>query len=88
MIKADQGMLPDTCGVSVLFSYSTVGYYRPISHMTLGGIGYAVAGFIDNDVCRQAYAEMCERFHLEYQSPVKRNPNSGNNFFFCIFRNK
>lgn len=81
--------LPRTCGVEVIFDFHEEdGYGRHIEDLNIGGIGYAVAGFIDRAYCKQAYEELTQRFHLEYQSPVKMNHNSGNPFFFCIFRNK
>lgn len=78
-----------TCGLQVIFDFQDNCHWgETIYNLYLGGIGYGVAGFINTPICKQAYKELCERFHLEYQSPVKRNVNSGNAFFFCVFRNK
>lgn len=89
-VYAEVDSLPDTCGLEVVFAFDDRRWWgaEAINEMRFGGIGYGVAGFIDDEICKEAYKELCERFHLEYQSPVKRNPNSGNLFFFCVFRNK
>lgn len=49
------------------------------------GTGFFVAGFIDNEICKKAYDYFCKTTKLVYQSPVRLNKNSGNQFFFCIF---
>lgn len=79
-----------TCGLEVVFAFDDKHWWGAVAldGMRFGGIGYGVAGFINDEICKEAYKKLCKRFHLEYQSPVKRNPNSGNLFFFCVFRNK
>lgn len=89
-VYAEAAAVYDTCGLQVVFAFADTCCWgaEALDEMRFGGIGYGVAGFIDDEICKEAYKELCERFHLEYQSPVKRNPNSGNLFFFCVFRNK
>ena len=43
------------------------------------------AEFINNSICKQAYLEMCQRFTKIYQSPVRKNPSTGNELFMCVF---
>lgn len=49
------------------------------------GIGHVVAGFIDNEVCKIVYNYIASKCKVVYQSPVKVNKNSGNEFFFIVF---
>lgn len=80
--------LPSTCGVGVLYEFGDSGtrWSVPIGdNPEEAGCGWYVAGFIDTDLCKEAYANMCEAYTLIYQSPVRRNTNSGRDFFFCIF---
>lgn len=53
------------------------------------GTGYFVATFIDNDVCKRAYYELCDKAILLYQSPPRENPrHSYNEVFVCVFLSK
>jgi len=50
------------------------------------GTGYFIATFIDDDVCKKAYHELCENATLLYQSPPRFNPRHGENeVFVCVF---
>lgn len=50
-----------------------------------GGCGFLSVAFIDDDMCRDMYRQLKEWYPILYQSPIRFNVNSGNNFFFCIF---
>lgn len=53
---------------------------------TRDGTGYFIATFIDDEVCKQAYHELCEKATLMYQSPPRFNPRHGvNEVFVCVF---
>jgi hypothetical protein len=82
------------CGVGILTDFSLldddedVSYYRDelIDGFTPhGGAGFELAGFIDTDACRETYKKLAERFKIVYQSPVRLNKNSYNQFFFVIY---
>lgn len=80
--------LPGTCGLSCFYEFGSSDYGNPISSLSLGGIGYSVAGFVNNRACKTAYEEIKEHYEIVFQSPVKRNRNSGNQFFFIVFKRK
>lgn len=50
-----------------------------------GGCGFSGTGFIANELCKEAYEYMCSTFRLVFQTPVRRNNNSGNLFFYAMF---
>lgn len=54
-------------------------------HKRSGGCGFMSAGFIDNKECKAMYLHLKSMFPILWQSPIRFNTNSGNNFFFCIF---
>jgi hypothetical protein len=54
--------------------------------------GFALCSFakqgnddVWNEGQRQGYLWMCEHYKLLYQSTVRNNANTGNQFFFCVF---
>lgn len=93
-MKCDTDIVPGTCGLGVLYEFDFYNEYGEwdspyeIIDAPLGGIDYAVAGFVDNLTCKEAYEEINEHYDIVYQSPVKRNCNSGNMFFFIVFKRK
>ena len=65
-------------------------YYDPFDRH--GGAGWQLASFAkdyyDKDntqVSKEAYEILCKTRRLIFQSPVRKNKNSGNMFFFCVF---
>lgn len=53
------------------------------------GTGYFVSTFINNDVCKRAYYELCDKAILLYQSPPRLNPrHAANEVFVCVFLSK
>lgn len=83
------------CGVSVINDFIGIDndhqWYTSIEHMDLtqdAGIGYTMAGFIDNDQCQYVYEHIKLNYKIVFQSPVKLNRNSQHKFFFIIFTNK
>ena len=83
--------LPATCGVGVLFDFQERGSrwlgetIDEIKSDMQAGSGWYVVGFINTKTCRAAYEDLISNTKLIYQSPVRRNRNSKNDFFFCIF---
>ena len=79
-----------SCGVGTFTEFSScLQYGRRLDAVeTEGGCGFLLAGFIDTSICRQAYEILAKRFKVVYQSPVRRNTNSGNRFFFVIYDTK
>lgn len=49
------------------------------------GTGLVLAAFVDTPVCRKAYEKITEKWPVLYQSPRRRNRNSGRDFFFIIY---
>lgn len=40
--------------------------------------------FVNTPVCEEVYKLMTSRYNIAFQSPVRRNDGSGNDFFFII----
>lgn len=53
---------------------------------TTFGTGIFLAAFIkDSRDCEEAYKHLTSKFTLLYESPVRENIRTGNQFYFCIF---
>lgn len=77
-----------SCGLSVIGGFGHGGDYSALERGNAGnqgGTGFFIAAFIDSDSCRAAYDELIKNYRLVFQSPVRRNVNSNNDFFFCVF---
>lgn len=82
--------LPGACGVQHLEDFQEVGTSyngsrEEVSQINSGGIGLLTAGFINTDECRQAFEVLCKKHKLVYRSPIRKNINSSNWFFFAVF---
>lgn len=75
-----------TCGVNVWYGYNT-SYAPPIKGAEMGGIGYSIAGFVNEPDSREMFLHIKEKKEVVFCSPVKKNKNSGNRFFFVVFKN-
>lgn len=87
-IRGWASTLPGTCGVGLFsgFQLSPTYYNHGPGHaLTLSGIGYAVAGFTNIPSCKEVYDDIKERYDIVFQSPVKKNENSNNQFFFIVY---
>lgn len=49
---------------------------------------YKISTFTNTPACKKAYEIMCSKLKLVSQTEPKRNPNSGNLVFVCVFTNK
>lgn len=94
-MKCYTDTLAGTCGLNVFFEFEGKddddGWGHcgdEIEESPLGGIGYSIAGFVDNLTCKKAYKTIKKHFEIVYQSPVKLNANSNNMFFFIVFKRK
>ena len=95
-IKASHQELECCCGVDEIgnFEYSTYGSRWRVDlaeciKFSQAGTGYFIATFIDNEVCKKAYHDLCEKATLMYQSPPRFNPRHGENeVFVCVFLSK
>lgn len=54
-------------------------------HSLSGGCGFLSVAFIDTPDCKLMFQKLKEWFPILYQSPIRYNKNSENNFFFVIF---
>jgi hypothetical protein len=85
--------LSGACGIGLFADFEKVelrknSWYKPTplkDEKNHGGSGWAISGFIDNEDCREAYDTLKEKYGILYQSPVRMNANSGNEFFFCLY---
>lgn len=74
----------NTCGVSVWHDFYNPNWIQN-NCSRFGGINFAIAGFIDKESSKRVYDEISRKHTIVYQSPVKINKNSGNEFFFVVF---
>lgn len=81
-----------TCGLGWVGNFSfEQNYYEDLSDMLQGkfypggGTPFFVAGFINEEKCKKAYELLESHAVISFQSPVMKNKNSGNDFFFCVF---
>lgn len=84
-MRATFSHIGGTCGVGV-WSNLNQSWASSNPMRQWGGIGYNVVGFVDTPNCRSAYNEIKEKHTIVFQSPVKRNQNSGNKFFFIVVK--
>lgn len=75
----------DDYGVEVSALRPTRKRETPWSGDGCGGTGYTVAAFIDEPACNQIYRDIKKYHKIVFQSDVRLNNNSGNQFFFVIF---
>lgn len=79
-----------TCGVGVIYDFNDLAktdkwYRHPFEeHRLEGGTGYEIAGFINTEICKKAYKYLTKKAQVVFQSPVRINTNSDNEFFFVI----
>ncbi len=79
-----------TCGLGVFYDFALTNsqytYRMRLNEMSRNrGASFAVAGFVNTLICKQAYEELNQRFKTVYQSPVRLNRNSSKRFFFVIY---
>ena len=92
-ILAESQELAYCCGVDELGEFIEEGpetRWRDDIQYALNGVksgtGYFISTFIDNDVCKRAYYELCDKAILLYQSPPRVNPlHEANEVFVCVF---
>lgn len=58
------------------------------AHGNFVGAGLKLACFIDTPECELAYEKLAEKFQIVYQSSVRLNRNSGNDFFMCVYEER
>lgn len=47
--------------------------------------GFFGSGFLNDDICKAVYEELAANYKLVFQTPVRKNSNSGNKFFYAMF---
>lgn len=91
-IVASSAVPYGTCGLGLFYNFfktDDLSWDTPLKRKAnQGGAGYAVAGFIDTPECKEAYEILAKRFKIVYQSEVRENSNSGNDFFFVVYDTK
>lgn len=86
--REDSPVDKNAYGESITPYWSGDGGYRihevkPGNHR--GGCGFSGTGFIPTPLSKQTYEHMCKNFRLVFQTPVRKNKNSGNMFFYAMF---
>lgn len=79
-------VVPGTCGVGVWYGYNQPMHWHAEIRNFWGGINYNIAGFVDTTQCKKVYNEIKNNHTIVFQSPIKRNRNSGRRFFFVVFK--
>lgn len=79
--------LTGACGVEHLSDFGKESKYHRAgpANYDKPGCGLHTAGFIDTEVCKTLYNELKEKWKIVYQSPPRRNVNSGNQFIFVVW---
>lgn len=74
-----------TCGVGLFYDFGR-SYYGRIQDMApRGGCGWNIAGFINAPEKKEVYEKLKKKYKIVTQSPVRRNNNSGNQFFYVMY---
>lgn len=88
-ITCYRGTVAGNCGVGYIsaleFGTADSWLATPLGQVRGGGCRWLLSGFINEPECEEAYSQLCKKHQLVFQSPVRRNSNSGRMFFFCIF---
>ena len=89
-IFADSSILDYGCGVTVVGQFKNYKYHNlPLQFKIAGsGTGYYISSFINTDICKKAYKFIKKNYKITYQSTVQVNQNTGNRFFFIVYRKK
>lgn len=89
-MKVYQDSLPYCCGVDDVggFEPTYSSWRNHPQELQRSGTGLFTATFLNNEANKAKFEEMCKEHTLLYQSPVKRNRNSSNRLFLCVFQFK
>ena len=81
-----QTTLNGNCGVGLFYGFNSLGNDNfHIAPRT----GLFIAGFINNNVCKNAYKELCSKFKVVYQSPLCASQDGNpKGYFLCVFDSK
>lgn len=76
-----------TCGAGLVASFINThsNYGVTLDNVGAGGTGIFCAGFVGTNVCKEAYEELKGNYKIVYQSPKRRNNNSGRQFIFVVY---
>lgn len=85
MICAFHDTIEGACGVGVVHDFNRHTWGDRLGSENYAGAGWVCAGFIDDELCKDAYDELNRKYTLVYQTPTRINENSGNDFFFAIW---
>jgi hypothetical protein len=78
--------LSGTCGVGLFYEFYDNSYRGRYEHSRpYGGCGWNIAGFVNDTDSKEVYEDLKTKYKIVTQSPVRRNSNSGNNFFYVMY---
>lgn len=90
-IRASYQNLAGSCGLGLVYSFIDVreGQYThqmPVvqAGQYAGGTGFFNVAFVNTDTCRKAFDDLVKNYKVVFQSPTRRNNNSGRGFFFLV----
>lgn len=75
------------CGIRNLYGFGWGDRHTNLENGKAGS-GLYVANFLDTSNSKVMYEILTKKYKLLYQSPVRRNYNSDNLGFFCVFGDK
>lgn len=83
-------LLPGSCGFGVLYLHGLqdIQHYTVSTNSLPGGTGICIAAFVNEPRCKQVYDWITKNCKILYQSPRKRNRNSGRDNFLVVFKRK
>lgn len=93
MVKAYIGAVPGNCGILLLSGHNNNrqpgDYWAPTLTKTRlansRNTGFGITGFVNEPRCKAVYNWLIKNYEIVYQSPVRRNRNTGHDFFFVVF---
>lgn len=88
-IYVSQRTLENGCGLGYISNYRDYTDQWTITvkpkAVTAGGTGLFIGCFVNSINCKKVYEEACANHRLVFQTPMRRNNNSGRGFFTAMF---
>lgn len=78
------------CGVGVISDFTSTNHnpFKPSESGKIiheGGADLLLVGFINTKICEKVYNHLIKTYPLLLQTSVRRNNNTNNQFFACVF---
>lgn len=78
--------IPGACGVINLWYFTTTWNSVDVKDLQEEeGAGFLFVSFINSKNCKKVYEALSKSYSILFQSEVRKNTNSNNQMFICIF---